>query len=106
VSAKYFSALEDGVVPLTFLFSGTIFYKDEAGNLQIGQVSWSKEAAYRLPVALWKEVMDTHFPNSAWIRLPKDVFDQLYQYKIAHGLITWEDALVRLLRASGEEAKT
>jgi hypothetical protein len=50
--------------------------------------------------------MDTHFPNSAWIRLPKDVFDQLYQYKIAHGLITWEDALVRLLRASGEEAKT
>lgn len=106
VSAKYFSALEDGVVPLTFLFSGTIFYKDEAGNLQIGQVSWSKEAAYRLPVALWKEVMDTHFPNSAWIRLPKDVFDQLYQYKIAHGLITWEDALVSLLRASGEEAKT
>jgi Family of unknown function (DUF6084) len=106
VSAKYFSALEDGVIPLTFLFSGTIFYKDEAGNVQIGQVSWSKEAAYRLPVALWKEVMDTHFPNSAWIRLQKDVFDQLYQYKIAHGLITWEDALVRLLRASGEEAKT
>jgi Family of unknown function (DUF6084) len=106
VSAKYFSALEDGVVPLTFLFSGTIFYKDKEGNIQIGQVSWSKEAAYRLPVALWKEVMDTHFPNSAWIRLHKDVFDQLYQYKIAHGLITWEDALVSLLRASGEEAKT
>lgn len=106
VSAKYFSALEDGVIPLTFLFSGTIFYKDQAGNIQIGQVSWSKEATYRLPVALWKDVMDTHFPNSAWIRLRKDIFDQLYQYKVAHGLITWEDALVRLLRASGEEAKT
>ena len=106
VSAKYFNALEDGEIPLTFLFSGTIFYKDERGNLQIGQVSWSKEAAYRLPVALWKDVMNVHFPNSAWIRLQKDVFDQLYQYKITHGLITWEDALVRLLRASGEEVKS
>ena len=106
VSAKYFSALEEGEIPLTFLFSGTIFYTGEAGNLQIGQVSWSKEATYRLPVALWKQAMDIHFPNSAWIRLHKDVFDQLYQYKITHGLITWEDALVRLLRASGEEVKS
>jgi Family of unknown function (DUF6084) len=106
VSAKYFNALEDGEIPLTFLFSGTIFYEGAAGNLQIGQVSWSKEATYRLPVALWKEVMDTHFPNSAWIRLHKDVFDQLYQYKITHGLITWEEALTSLLRASGEEVKS
>ena len=64
VSTKYFDALEDGEIPLNFLFSGTIFYKDEAGNLQIGQVSWSKEANYRLPVALWKEAIETHFPNS------------------------------------------
>jgi hypothetical protein len=105
VSTKYFNALEEGEIPLTFLFSGTIFYQGEAGNLQIGQISWSKEASYRLPVALWKEVIDTHFPNSAWIRMQKDVFDQLYQYKITHGLITWEDVLTRLLRASGEEVQ-
>jgi hypothetical protein len=103
VSPKYYNALEEGEIPLTFLFSGTIFYEGETGNLQIGQVSWSKEASYRLPVALWKEVIATHFPNSAWIRLQKDVFDQLYQYKITHGLLTWEDALVRLLRANREE---
>ena len=105
VSTKYFNALEDGEIPLNFLFSGTIFYEGVAGNLQIGQISWSKEATYRLPVALWKEVIDIHFPNSAWIRLPKDVFDQLYQYKITHGLITWEQVLTQLLRASGEEVK-
>jgi hypothetical protein len=103
VSTKYFNALEEGEIPLTFLFSGTIFYEGEAGNLQIGQISWSKEASYRLPVALWKEVIEAHFPNSAWIRLQKNVFDQLYQYKITHGLLTWEDALVRLLRANREE---
>ena len=106
VSTKYFNALEDGEIPLTFLFSGTIFYQGEAGNLQIGQISWSKEASYRLPVALWKEAIEASFPNSAWIRMQKDVFDQLYQYKITHGLITWEEALTSLLRASGEEVKS
>jgi uncharacterized protein DUF6084 len=112
VSTKYFNALEDGEIPLTFLFSGTVFYEGETGNLQIGQIPWSKEATYRLPVALWKEVINIHFPNTAWIRLPKDVFDQLYQYKITHGLITWEQVLVHLLQASasasasGEEVKS
>jgi hypothetical protein len=105
VSTKYFDALEDGEIPLNFLFSGTIFYEGAAGNLQIGQVSWSKEANYRLPVTLWKEAIETHFPNTAWIRLHKDVFDQLYRYRIAQGLITWEDVFERLLRASGEEVR-
>ena len=102
VSTKYFNALEDGEIPLTFLFSGTIFYKGEEGNLQIGQVSWSKEATFRLPVALWKGVIDTYFPNSAWIRMQKDVFDQLYQYKMKHSLLTWEEVLEQLLRTSSE----
>jgi len=106
VSTKYFNALEEGEIPLTFLFSGTIFYESEAGNLQIGQISWSKEATYRLPVSLWKEVIDTYFPNSAWIRVQRDVFDQLYQYKMTHGHITWEDVFVHLLRASGEEVQS
>ena len=106
VSTKYFNALEDGEIPLTFLFSGTIFYEGAAGNIQIAQISWSKEAAYRLPVALWKEAIEASFPNSAWILLPKDVFDQLYQYKITHGLPTWEAAFTRLLRASGEEVQS
>ncbi|GAC1429586.1 MAG: DUF6084 family protein [Ktedonobacteraceae bacterium] len=102
VSTKYFNALEDGEIPLTFLFSGTIFYQGETGNLQIGQVSWSKEASYRFPVALWKGVIDTYFPNTAWIRMQKDVFDKLYEYKMTHGLLTWEDTLERLLYASNE----
>jgi hypothetical protein len=106
VSTKYFNALEDGEIPLTFLFSGTIFYQGEAGNLQIGQISWTKEASYRLPVARWKEVIENHFPNSAWIRLHKDVLDQLYQYKITHGLLTWEEVLERLLQVSGEEVQS
>lgn len=101
VSAKYFHALEHGEIPLEFLFSGTIFYAGHAG-LQVSQVSWEKEAHYRLPAGLWHKLMDVYFPNSAWLRLRKDVFDGLYAYKTRQGLATWEDALERLLRTSEE----
>jgi hypothetical protein len=104
VSTKYFDALEEGDIPLTFLFSGTIFYEGETGNLQVGQIPWSKEASFRLPVALWQEMIERYYPNTAWIRLHKDVFDQLYRYKAIHGLPTWDETVVRLLQASGEEA--
>jgi hypothetical protein len=105
VAAKYFHALGDGEIPLMFLFSGTIFYEGSAGNLQVGQISWSKEATYRFPVALWQEMMARYYPNSAYIRLHRDVFDRLYQYKAAHGLPTWEDAITLLLQTSDEEVR-
>jgi hypothetical protein len=103
VAAKYFYALEDGEVPLEFLFSGTVFYAGEDGRLQVERVSWEKEAEFRLPVRLWKEMMEHYFPNSAWIRLRRDAFDQLYDYKVRKGLPTWEAAVEALLRANEQE---
>jgi Family of unknown function (DUF6084) len=100
VATKYFFALEDGEVPLEFLFSGTVFYAAEGGRLQTARISWEKEAEFRLPVRLWKEMMERYFPNSAWIRLHRDAFDQLYDYKIRMGLPTWEATVEALLRAS------
>jgi hypothetical protein len=105
-STKYFDALEDGEIPLTLLFSGTIFYETEAGNLQVGQIPWSKEATYRLPITQWKEMIQRYFPNSAWIRVHKDVFDELYRYKATHSLPTWEDVFVHLLQVNAEEIES
>jgi hypothetical protein len=105
VAAKYFYALEDGEVPLEFLFSGTIFYAGEDGRLQVARISWEKDAEFRLPVRLWKEMMERYFPNSAWIRLHRDAFDQLYDYKIRRGLPTWETAIEALLHASEQEVE-
>ncbi|MCA1738558.1 MAG: DUF6084 family protein, partial [Actinobacteria bacterium] len=85
VAAKYFHALEDGEVPLEFLFSGAVFYAGEGGGLQVARISWEKEAEFRLPVRVWKEMMERYFPNSAWIRLQKDAFEQLYDYKVRMG---------------------
>ncbi|HLL38496.1 MAG TPA: DUF6084 family protein [Rubrobacteraceae bacterium] len=105
VAAKYFYALEDGEVPLEFLFSGTVFYAGEDGRLQIARISWEREAECRMPVRLWKEMMERYFPNSAWIRLRKDAFDQLYDYKVRMGLPTWEAAVEALLRTSEQEVE-
>ena len=105
VAAKYFYALEDGEVPLEFLFSGTVFYAADGGRLQTARISWEKEAEYRLPVRLWKEMMEHYFPNSAWIRLRKDAFDGLYDYKVRGGFPTWEAAVESLLRVGEREVE-
>jgi hypothetical protein len=103
VGTKYFAALEDGEIPLEFLFSGTVFYRNEAGALQAIQISWEKEAQFRLPVETWREMMDHYFPNTAWLRIRKDTFDRLYDYRSRHALLTWERTLESLLEASERE---
>ena len=94
---KYFDSLEDGEVPLTLLFSGSVFFAGPGGALQVERVSWSKEAGYRLPVRVWRDVIDHYYPNTAWLNLHKDVFDRLAAYKARRGLPTWEQALEALL---------
>jgi Family of unknown function (DUF6084) len=103
-ATKYFYGLEDGDVPLTLLFSGTIFYRDAEGFLQMDQISWSKQAAYQLPVRIWRELMDHYYPNSSWLRLDREVFDQIYQYKRQNGFTSWDDALRALLRLERKES--
>lgn len=99
-ATKYFAGLEDGEVPLALLFSGTVFYEGEAGALQVSQISWEKEAKYKLPVSVWREMMNFYYPNSAWLTLRRDVFDRLNEYKMRRGIPTWEQALDSLLPAS------
>jgi hypothetical protein len=96
-ATKYFAGIEDGEVSLNLLFSGTVFYATDEGSLQVAQISWDKEARYRLPVLVWKQMMDLYYPNSAWLCLRKDVFDRLYRFKVNRGIPTWEQALETLL---------
>lgn len=102
-AAKYFAGLEDGEVPLNLMFSGTIFYETAEGGLQVEQIPWDREAKYRLPVQVWKEMMDIYYPNTAWLCLRRDVFDRLSQYKTGRGIPTWEQAVESLLPEPAEE---
>jgi hypothetical protein len=95
-TSKYFHALDDGEIPLILLFSGTVFVKTDSG-FQVEQVPWHKEAAFRLPVATWREMMDTHFPNSAWIRIRRDTMDALSRFRSDRALPGWDETLDALL---------
>ena len=102
-ATKYFNALADGEIPLCIQFSGTVFYADGSGVVQVAPISWEKEARFRLPLQVWKEMMELYYPNSAWLCLHKDAFEQLQAYKMQHGIPSWEGALERLL-ASADRA--
>ncbi|MFZ0292052.1 MAG: DUF6084 family protein [Candidatus Sulfotelmatobacter sp.] len=99
-ATKYFHGLSEGDVPLNFLFSGTVFYADEGGSLQVAPIPWDKEARFRLPVKAWREMMEIYYPNTAWLCLRRDVFERMYQYKVERGIPSWEQALESLLPES------
>jgi hypothetical protein len=105
-ATKYFYGLGDGEIPLCLMFSGTVFYTHEGGHMQVVPISWSKEARLNMPVKTWRDMMDAHYPNSAWLCLQRDVFDRLHEYKVRHGIPTWEQALGSILHTAEVEEET
>lgn len=103
-AAKYLHALRDGEIPLDLMFTGTVLY-EAGGRLGAAPIPWDRQASYRLPVAVWRDAMDSAFPNSAWLRLDRDTFDRLYAFKAERGLTSWE-ATVDALLAGQEEPWT
>jgi hypothetical protein len=97
-ATKYFAGLDSGEVPLNLMFSGTVFYEGGERGLQAVQIPWDREAHFRLPVKVWEEMMEHYYPNGAWLRLRRDVFDRLYRYKMRRGIPTWEQTIESLMR--------
>jgi hypothetical protein len=100
-SAKYVDALRDGHVPLTFTFTGTVFYRDESGRLQLVKVPWSANARFRLPVEVWRRAIESHFGAGGWIRLHADTLERLQRLKAERGLPSFDACLDELLAEGG-----
>ncbi|WP_069771752.1 DUF6084 family protein [Streptomyces sp. LUP30] len=98
-ATRYLAALSGGEVPLLMLFSGTAF--TGAGGFRVEPVPWDREAAFRMPVATWREMVEQHFPGCGWIRLPRDTMDALLAYRSRRALPSWEATLTSLLDDSG-----
>ena len=98
---KYVYGLQGGELPMSFMFSGMVFHAGQMG-LQIAQIPWDRDAGYKLPVRVWKEMMDQHYPNTAWLCLQRDVFERLLEYKTRNNLASWEQALERALGLTAE----
>jgi hypothetical protein len=98
-ATRYFRALRDGEVPLLMLFSGTAFTGH--GGFQAEPVPWDREARCRMPVRVWREMIEQHFPGCGWIRLPRDTMDALLRYRSQRALPSWEATLQSLLQMAG-----
>jgi len=99
-TAKYLDALPDGEVPLSFHFSGRIFYRGADGRLQIVLAPWTS-AIFRLPVAAWRRTIELHYPGTGWVRLSDDTLRALALRKAQRGLPTFDEAVTQLLEEAG-----
>ena len=99
-SARYLHGLDDGTIPLIMLFSGTVFVAS-GDSFSVELVPWSAEASYRMPVSVWRDLVDIHFPGSAWLRCSRQTLDELSAFKARRALPTWDATLAALLAEAG-----
>jgi hypothetical protein len=96
IGTRYLHSLGSGDVPLTFLFSGTIFTRGETG-FAIEQVPWACEARHDMPVPVWRQMIESYFPNTGWLRLGSDTLADLADFRARHGLTSWDETINKLL---------
>jgi Family of unknown function (DUF6084) len=96
-SAKYFDALEDGEVPLSFHFNGTVLYRGAEDRLQVVLVPWSCSSRWRMPADVWRRTIAAHYPGGGWIRLQRETLEALGRRKAEQGLHTFDDTVRELL---------
>lgn len=89
-ATRYFSALNNGDIPLRFLFSGSIFRHSE-NAFSTEMVPWSSECAYRLPFEVWRSAMNACYGNSVAILIDRETFDQLHRRRIETSATSWDD---------------
>jgi hypothetical protein len=101
VGSRYLHALGDGAVPLSLMFSGTVFTKGVTG-FGVEQVPWDCDTSYAMPVRVWRQLIERYYPNSGWIRLDRELICALADYRARMGLTTWDETLEQLLSRARE----
>lgn len=94
--SRYLHALRSGAIPIALLFSGTIFTRGTKG-FGVEQVAWDCEASYQLPVAVWQQMIELNYPHTGWLRLDRDLLNELARYQAERGLTNWDATVEHLL---------
>ncbi|MEV4876366.1 DUF6084 family protein [Streptomyces cyaneofuscatus] len=102
-SASYFRALARGEIPLLMLFSGTVF--TGRNGFRAEPIPWHKETSCLMPVDVWRELIESYFPNTGWLRLRKDSLESLRRYRSARALPSWEQVFEELLATAEAKAE-
>jgi hypothetical protein len=101
-ATKFFHGITGGAVPLTFLFSGSVFYRGTEGDLQIAPIRWATDAQFRLPVALWREMMERYYPEGIWLPVDRATLDRLQTFREKRGLPDCSEAIAALVQEAAE----
>jgi Family of unknown function (DUF6084) len=101
-AAKYFYALRDGQVPLSFHFNGNVFYRDLGPGhpLMVVPISWTCTAQYRMGLDVWRAMIAEHYPGGGWIRLDDRTLEALNARRASRGLASFDACLQELLEQS------
>ena len=100
-AVKYLYALPDGEAPLGLHFNGTVYYR-EGDALQMSLVPWSCSIDFRLPVAVWREAIESVYPSRAWLAVREDTYRALVEARLRRGAATLDQALRALLSEAGD----
>jgi hypothetical protein len=96
-ATKYLYSLPGDDVPLSFHFTGTIFYRGEGGKMQIIKVPWECSARYAMPIATWREMIEHYYSGTGWVALQDDTLEALSRRKAARGLHSFDSTVAQLL---------
>jgi hypothetical protein len=55
------------------------------------------DAAFALPSRVWRDAMERFFPAGGWLRLQTETIDRLQAFRGREAVVTWDDAIERLL---------
>jgi hypothetical protein len=98
-ATRYLHALEGGDIPLRFLFSGAVFTYGTNG-MSTERVSWSSEAAFRMPVEVWRQALRACYGDDALIRISAKTLEDLHRLRALSGARGWDDLFARLSGAA------
>ena len=96
-AAKYFDGPAGGEAPLRFHFNGTVIYEAAAGEMQMVQLPWDRSTRFAMPIAVWRRMIDAHYPYRAWVPIHADTLGRLRRLKAERGLPTFDATIDALL---------
>jgi hypothetical protein len=102
-AAKYLYSLPDGEAPLALHFNGMIYYPGEDGGLQMVLVPWTKSIDFRMPVSVWREMIEHYYPGTAWLALRAGTLEALQREKLDRGLATLDACVEALIEDARRE---
>lgn len=98
-ATRFFHALSGGDVPVRVLFSGAIFFAGATG-FWCERVPWSAEAAYRMPVSVWRDAMRSCYGTDALLRVNAETLQRLHRLRALCGALSWDALFERLASVS------